>query len=276
MHSPIMSVPRRLARSLATSAAVVPKLTGIAGTVPLHERYVLLHSRTPITVFPAKPSSALQRTLQLSNPGTLFNFAWYQPERGGQPPWGQEAGTTEKEESYPATLFDGQHAVETRAQSGVEWAHAGTSGSPDTSDHLTLEETPVGTSPVHLLVCTHGSRDCRCGETGGAVVRALRDAHAERLARATDAAERERWELVKIGEVAHVGGHVHAANVLIYPRGNWFVLYLSLYCVPELTTFGVGWVSSRQKTRLHCSTPSSRASHSFKALMALCGGGGVA
>jgi len=34
---------------------------------------------------------------------------------------------------------------------------------------------PPNSDDVHLYVCTHGVRDCRCGDTGGAVGRAIRD-----------------------------------------------------------------------------------------------------
>jgi len=29
------------------------------------------------------------------------------------------------------------------------------------------------------------------------------------------------WDSIKVGEVAHVGGHKYAANVLLYPGGEW-------------------------------------------------------
>jgi len=51
---------------------------------------------------------------------------------------------------------------------------------------------------IHLLVCTHAARDCRCGVLGGAFVQALRE-EVERV--------RHVGIKVKIGEVAHVGGH---------------------------------------------------------------------
>ena len=50
---------------------------------------------------------------------------------------------------------------------------------------------------VYLYVCTHGERDCRCGETGGAVFDAARK-RVEELG---------LGESVKVGGVGHVGGH---------------------------------------------------------------------
>ena len=48
-----------------------------------------------------------------------------------------------------------------------------------------------------VLVCTHGSRDCRCEQTGGALVLALR----------TELARRGLEDEVAVNEIAHVGGH---------------------------------------------------------------------
>lgn len=59
---------------------------------------------------------------------------------------------------------------------------------------------------LHLFVCTHGARDCRCGDTGGAVFAALR-AEVER---------RQLSETVKVAAVGHVGGHKYALHTPIY------------------------------------------------------------
>lgn len=58
---------------------------------------------------------------------------------------------------------------------------------------LPASETPQ----KEILVCTHGSRDCRCADRGGPLVLALRK----------EVNRRGLQSQVKIGEVAHVGGH---------------------------------------------------------------------
>lgn len=58
-------------------------------------------------------------------------------------------------------------------------------------------ETEADADRLYLYVCTHGSRDCRCGDAGGDVVRALR----------AEVARRGIADEVFVGEVAHVGGH---------------------------------------------------------------------
>lgn len=84
---------------------------------------------------------------------------------------------------------------------------------------------------VRVYVCTHGARDCRCGDLGGSFVQALREEVGRRKLEGT----------VKVGEVGHVGGHkcarswglaflssqAHvfcsrwAANMLVFPHGEW-------------------------------------------------------
>lgn len=49
---------------------------------------------------------------------------------------------------------------------------------------------------TEILICTHGSRDCRCSDRGGALLQALQDEIAKR-----------NMENVRIREIAHVGGH---------------------------------------------------------------------
>jgi len=71
-----------------------------------------------------------------------------------------------------------------------------------------------------VLVCTHGARDCRCGTSGGALFDALR--RELELRRQNSREEDDQiWERIRLGEVAHVGGHKYAANVLAFPVGDW-------------------------------------------------------
>lgn len=74
---------------------------------------------------------------------------------------------------------------------------------------------------VQLYVCTHGERDCRCGEWGGEVADEL---NAE-LRRRREKDPEGVWGKFSIGEVGHVGGHKHAANLLVFPHGDWYGFY---------------------------------------------------
>ena len=67
---------------------------------------------------------------------------------------------------------------------------------------LSGETAPVS-KEIHVYVCMHMARDCRCGNTGSAVVREFR----EELGRHR---VRDAWDpsmRVKLAESAHVGGH---------------------------------------------------------------------
>ncbi|KAF9507108.1 hypothetical protein BS47DRAFT_1398902 [Hydnum rufescens UP504] len=67
----------------------------------------------------------------------------------------------------------------------------------------------------HIYVCTHGTRDCRCGTVGTAVYdrfQACLDLHSLDV----DAPE------VQLRMIGHVGGHKYAGNVLDLPNGDWY------------------------------------------------------
>lgn len=127
-----------------------------------------------------------------------------------------DAGT-EREEDYPYLLFgqDGQ------GRNGLLLKPYAEEGEPRPRRLLEEIETPEVTAApipitntkgdvegasVLLLVCTHGSRDCRCGDTGGKLVRALQE-ELERRKKRWLGIQWLYWSGVTIGEIAHVGGH---------------------------------------------------------------------
>lgn len=62
------------------------------------------------------------------------------------------------------------------------------------------------------LVCTHASRDVRCGEQGEQLFFAL----DEFLQAET------RRDAVELWHSSHVGQHKFAGNMICYPRGDWY------------------------------------------------------
>ena len=64
-----------------------------------------------------------------------------------------------------------------------------------------------------VLVCTHGSRDARCGRCGPPLMKAMRK-------------ELERRNLgpeeINIIATSHIGGHKFAGCVIVYPSGEWY------------------------------------------------------
>ncbi|KAF9295224.1 hypothetical protein BGZ88_002568 [Linnemannia elongata] len=65
--------------------------------------------------------------------------------------------------------------------------------------------------PSAVLVCIHGSRDCKCGERGGDMFKILKD--MVQMTGLTNS--------VKIYGVSHIGGHKFAPNTIMYPSGDW-------------------------------------------------------
>jgi len=76
-------------------------------------------------------------------------------------------------------------------------------------DFLTI--TPLPPRTVHIYVCTHNSRDRRCGVVGPLVIRRMRECLASFPPRGLR---------VEVFGCSHVGGHKFAGNMVIY-RPEW-------------------------------------------------------
>ncbi|KAF7313893.1 Altered inheritance of mitochondria protein 32 [Mycena chlorophos] len=177
------------------------------GTVPYHRSYILLNAPTSPQSFPSRFSTPFQRSLQLQTTrwGGLVNHAW--------------VGHADGEPSL--TAFSALNGVLHLPLRSLEAERE--SDVLDIAERLHKHATVPGTYPqdddkLHIYVCTHGARDCRCGDTGGAVLRALR----EELDARTRKEPNGKASRVVLGEVGHVGGHVFAANILVFPHGEWF------------------------------------------------------
>lgn len=157
--------------------------------------------------------------------------------------WRQDQPIAEDPESFFATAYS--------ASGGrIDIPRVGLDNVDEVSETLRLHATQTRAIPqdkrVDVYVCTHGSRDCRCGDTGGAVANALR---AELKRRGPHAANRvhvgevrticlptltEAYYSVFRPKLAHVGGHAWAANLLVYPQGEWSVVYF-VYLTPKVS-----------------------------------------
>lgn len=74
-----------------------------------------------------------------------------------------------------------------------------------------------------ILTCAHVNRDMRCGYCGSK----LHDLIIEEIEK------RGLKDSIYAGRVTHVGGHVYAGNVLVYPSGIWYG-YMRPADVPRL------------------------------------------
>ena len=191
-------------RALSTSiSADVPPTPAeqLAGTVPAHRCYVFLHTFQPPSAYPAKYTTAVQRKLLLAIApwGGTVNFAW-SPSQPAHP----LSTTGEDAQTYYLAAFSS-----TRGKLEIEAVSL--ANAEDVGRALRAHVEPLAadapsvklSDDIHLYVCTHGARDCRCGDTGGAVARAIRAELNRRQQRnASDPSTR-----VKLAQVAHVGGH---------------------------------------------------------------------
>jgi len=207
--------PLQTIRNLGSLGA---RTDGLAGTVPFHQAYILLHGHQPPRSFPSRITSPLlealrQRALRWS---ALVNVAWVPPNGIGSIPIFSE-DVTNGTETYSLLAFSRDRArlqVSSVSMDNLEDVCARLN---DFMGHPGPTEGVVGPDEVYLYVCTHGARDCRCGEWGSKVADALREEILKRrLSEPTGKHSR-----IVVGEVGHVGGHQHAANVLVFPHGEW-------------------------------------------------------
>lgn len=174
---------RRLTTKASTSQA-------LAGTAPHHNIYVFLHSPRSPESFPSVISSPLQKALQLQLAPLhgLVNFSWT-----SRPQPTQLNSEWLEEDSYSATVFPMNGRP-------FEIEQISSSNLVQVVEKINTQSQPQSltpSDPIRIYVCTHGARDCRCGETGGQVANALR----------AEIELRNLSEAVKLGETAHVGGH---------------------------------------------------------------------
>ena len=204
---------KTVARTLSTAARSTPELVG---TAPPHRCYIFLHTPQPPSEYPAKYATPTQRALLMRTVkwGGSVNFSWSEDQPAVPASTPEEEGGREyyltafahprgKPEAMVSTQNVDQVAEQLRVH--AEAADGSVSGgiSPNSED-------------VHLYVCTHGARDCRCGDTGGAVARTIRD----ELRKRREADPSDPSTRVKLAEVAHVGGHKYALVAFILPRAE--------------------------------------------------------
>ncbi|KAF7419280.1 hypothetical protein PC9H_001867 [Pleurotus ostreatus] len=200
-------LPARLANAVAgarhnSQLSVVPELVG---TAPWHQYIVFLRTTMRPSEYPSRMTSQLQRHLQLRvrESGGLVNFSWF-PEKSS-------LTNLRDPLAYEATAF---------FQSGSSFSYpevnmSNVDGVAASLEAHAREQSPKATSNhTHIYVCTHAARDCRCGTAGGEVAAALRE----------EVKSRSETERIFVSETAHVGGHKYAANVLVYPHGDWLGL----------------------------------------------------
>ncbi|KAI8852670.1 Sucrase/ferredoxin-like-domain-containing protein [Chytridium lagenaria] len=75
-------------------------------------------------------------------------------------------------------------------------------------------EADILKNQTHIIVCTHGAVDQRCGKCGQDLFGRLQ----------TEIDRKGLSGKVKVQRSTHVGGHAFAANAIVYPSGDWYGL----------------------------------------------------
>lgn len=173
---------------------------------PSHRCYVLLHASQPPSEFPPVYKTPLSQELQARARkwGGIINFSWF--------PGAQQAGS----QGHAATVFS--------ASSGrLEIPHVSLENVEEVEraiqDHIEGPRSELTSQEVHIYVCTHGARDCRCGDRGRKVYDAL--VHSLNGIRERDPGG--PVSRVRIGEVGHIGGHKYV--VVIHSLPLWLTFF---------------------------------------------------
>lgn len=179
-------------KAVHTEARVPEYYEGrLEGTAPDHLCYILLHSSHSPETFPSVYHTAVSRELQLRAKkwGGLVNFSWVADRTAGK-----------ITDSQPATVFSplgGKLDIPNVSIQNMDQVEE------LIKRHIQGPLTSSTSQDMHIYVCTHGARDCRCGDRGRQVYQALVDTvKRERTNNPTGPASS-----LRIGEVGHVGGH---------------------------------------------------------------------
>ncbi|ETW75223.1 hypothetical protein HETIRDRAFT_330819 [Heterobasidion irregulare TC 32-1] len=224
-------------RLLSTSTPPNASVDSLVGTAPTHNVYIFLHSQHRPKDFPAALPSPLRSALQLRAREWrgLVNFAWnpaypnpydfiHRTATGGGEVCSATAFVTGRHSNsrldIPSVSIDNVDSVAEKVKQHVVASLSSLEPDPprpvlEGQDWIQADDT------VYLYVCTHGAKDCRCGDWGGQVADALRTEVWKRGLEGAGLGKR-----VVVSEVGHVGGHKYAANLLVYPFGDWYYIRL--------------------------------------------------
>ncbi|KAJ7100723.1 Sucrase/ferredoxin-like-domain-containing protein [Mycena belliarum] len=193
-----------LSKLRARLSSVLSTRPELHGSVAYHRSYILLNSPAPPMSLPARFSTPMQKALQLQTArwGGMVNFAWT----------GMPGGSEDSTSVTAFSALGGRIHFPTLSLSNVDEVAAAL------MRHGTVPSRVLNNDgEIQMYVCTHGERDCRCGDMGGKVFQALRAELDRRLLADPDGSAKR----VTLGEVSHVGGHKFAANLLVFPQGEW-------------------------------------------------------
>ncbi|KAF8714560.1 Sucrase/ferredoxin-like, partial [Rhizoctonia solani] len=191
----------------------------LPGTAPEHSFHLILQTPYPPPTWPSKlqDASPLLRDISalLKQHGGIVNFAWAPPlsetPTEGSSSVGGVWQESDKPESYKGILYSPDRDPYTMPVVSKSSLPELSSIIPRPLQSPGALSPPNSRSPaakvIDIYVCTHGARDCRCGDIGGEIAYALR------------AMKRPD---VRVFDIGHVGGHKWAGNVIVFPSGDWY------------------------------------------------------
>ncbi|KAG8857323.1 hypothetical protein FRB96_005810 [Tulasnella sp. 330] len=186
--------------------------------MPEHDYYLFLHTSRPPSSWPShiEAASPLLRELkrEMKKHNGIANFAYHDAASPTEQGASLSSTTAAWDESEPEVYKATMHGVkrDSRMVASVTMSNHGSV----VKDYMAREVNgtmDMDRGRIRFYVCTHGNRDCRCGDVGGEVLAELKNSILK--------LEPQTRSKIEIFEVGHVGGHVWAANVLIYPPGDW-------------------------------------------------------
>ncbi|CAE6516362.1 unnamed protein product [Rhizoctonia solani] len=229
--------PRPQARTVSNLNSKYPiDPSPLPGTAPEHTFHLILQTPHPPRTWPPKlqDASPLLRDISalLKQHGGIVNFAWAPSLSENQTEGTSLADhvweESDKPESYKGILYSPNrdpYTMPVVSKSSLPELSSiiprplqspGTFGPPNPRSSVA--------KMIDVYVCTHGSRDCRCGDIGGEMVQALRamkrpDVRVFDIGHALRAMKRPD---VRVFDIGHVGGHKWAGNVIVFPSGDWY------------------------------------------------------
>ncbi|CEL53589.1 hypothetical protein RSOLAG1IB_06444 [Rhizoctonia solani AG-1 IB] len=204
----VSSSPRCQVRSSSNLDSKYPiDSSPLPGTTPEHSFHLILQTSHPPRTWPSKlqDASPLLRDISalLKKHGGIVNFAWTPPLSEAPAEESVLAydvwQENDKPESYKGVLYSSDRDPYTMPV-------VSKSSLPELSSIIPRPlQSPGAFGPpnsrssaartIDIYVCTHGTRDCRCGDIGGEIVQALR------------AMKRPD---VRVFDIGHIGGHKYA------------------------------------------------------------------
>ncbi|GAA5826601.1 hypothetical protein JCM5353_008924 [Sporobolomyces roseus] len=220
----------RFSRFLSTSNST-SSIPPLIGTAPYYPRHLIIHTPHPSKTWPShlESTSELYETLSkrwnklqgLKDLGFAFSESMTlgKAEKEWDPNRNRFQSPIESPspESYTATLYPDFIPIPFPLSLATlpEFEKLYLSlPSPPTSPTST---SPAPQKQIDIYICTHGSRDCRCGELGEPLYQSI----------LKEVRKRDLGERVKVRRISHIGGHKWAGNALVYREGSgcdWYGL----------------------------------------------------